>query len=204
VLYIVHADSEQLTTVDFDKQQVRTVEIQSQLSWFERLLSLTAGIAHAKSADGTSKQAIVSPDGQLLYVVGVNNTSIVDQRGNSQITRTPLGLEIIQSSDKSRVGHVDTDATELSLSPDGRFLYLRNWVDTSPWTEIFDTAVRQIIARQEAFYATPSPLMNGQFLLASTYVSPDGKYHMSVLRPSDLRVQADWIGPDFIDWLHTP
>jgi hypothetical protein len=204
VLYIVHADSEQLTTVDFGSQKVQTVEIQAKLSWFERLLSFGAGIAHAKIADGTSKQAVVSPDGQFLYVVGINNSSSQDQRGNWEYNQTPLGLEIIQTSDGSRVERFETDTTELSLSPDGRFLYLRTWIDTAPWTEIFDTSNQQVITRREALYATPAVLLNGQFLLVSTYVSSKEKYHMSVLQPSDLSVVSDWIGPEFIYWLTPP
>lgn len=204
VLYIIHADSEQLTTVDFDTQKFKTTEIKDKLSWFERLLSITAGVVHAKIADGTSKQAVVSPDGQFLYVVGFNSASNQDKQGNWQMEQTPLGLEIIQTSDGSRVDHIETDTTELSLSPDGRFLYLRNWVDTAPWTEIFDTSSREIIAREEALYATPARLLNGEFLLVSTYVSSEEKYHMSVLQPSDLSVVADWTGPEFIYWLTAP
>jgi hypothetical protein len=206
-LYVVHADSEQLTTVDFHAQKVETIKIQPKLSWFERLLSLTAGVAHAKIADGTLKQAVISPDGQFLYIVGVDHRSFQDQQGNLQMEKTPLGLDIIQTRDGSRVGRFDTDAAELSLSPDGRFLYLRDWGDgaTMPWTEVFDTASRELIARKDAFFAVPAPLMNGQFLLASTYVSTEEpyreQYHMSVLQPSDLRVLAEWTGSEFIHWL---
>ncbi|HET9910588.1 MAG TPA: hypothetical protein VFQ13_01800 [Anaerolineales bacterium] len=205
-LYIVHADSEQLTTVDFRTQKVKTVNIQPKLSWFEQLLSLDAGVAHAKIADGTMKQTVISPDGQFLYVTGVSYASYKDQEGVWQVGQTPLGLEILQTSDGSRVERMETDATELSLSPDGRFLYLRHWGDeiTLPWTEIFDTSSRKLIERKEAFYATPVLLMSGRFLLASTYVSPESKYaeqyHMSILQPSDLSVLADWVGPDFVYW----
>src|SRR5687768_2715111 len=148
-LYVVHADSEQLTTVDFDAHKVETVEIRTKLTWFERLRSLTAGVAYAKFGDGAIKQAAVSPDGQFLYVVGVNNTTFQDQQGNWQMSQTPLGLEIIQTSDGSRVQRFETDATELSLSPDGRFLYLQSWGPNTPWTEVFDISNRQFVTRKE-------------------------------------------------------
>ncbi len=90
-LYVVHADSEQLTTVDFESQTVKTVEIQPKLTWFERLLSMTAGIAHAKIGDGITRQAAVSPDGQFLYVVGVNNATFQDEQGNWQMEQTSAG-----------------------------------------------------------------------------------------------------------------
>src|SRR5688500_6873147 len=63
-LHIVHADAGQLTTVDFDAQKIETLEIHTELNWFERLLSLTAGVAHDKIGDGTSKQIAASPNGQ--------------------------------------------------------------------------------------------------------------------------------------------
>ncbi|RPJ24016.1 MAG: hypothetical protein EHM33_19170, partial [Chloroflexi bacterium] len=206
-LYIVHADAEQLTTVNFGAQKVETVEIQTKLSWFERLLSLTAGVAHAKIADGTHKQVAVSPDGQFLYVTGVNHASFQDQHGNWQLEQTPLGLEIIQTRDGSRVEHLETDATELSLSPDGHFLYLRNWGNNQgniPSTEIFDTSDWQFVARKDKISATPALLMNGEFLLVSAYASSETSHYMSVLKPDGSSVLAEWKGTEYIYWLSTP
>lgn len=200
-LYIVHADAEQLTTVDFSAQKVETVEIQDQLSWFERLLSLTAGVAHAKVANGTSKQAVTSPDGQLLYVVGMHHESSQDQQGNWQVSQTPLGLEIIQTGDGGRVERYETDAADLSLSPDGLFLYLRSWTESGPWTEIFDTSTRQITTHKAEIYASPALRMSGESLLVSTYSSSEISHHMSVLQPDGLKVLTEWTGPGYIAWL---
>lgn len=206
-LYIVHADSEELTTVNFESQTVETVEIQTKLTWFERLLSLTAGAAHAKIGDGTIRQAVVSPDGQFLYVVGVNNITSQDQYGNWQMEQTPLGLEIHQTSDGSLVKHFETDTTELSLSPDGRFLYLRNWGSNQtniPWTEIFDTSSRQVVAREEKISGMPALLMNGELLLVSTYSTGETSHHMSVLQPDGSSVLAEWTSTKYVWWLTTP
>ena len=200
-LYVVQADSEQLTTIDFSTQKVETVEIQTKLSWFERLLSLDAGVAYAKIADGTGKQAVISPDGQFLYVVGINSASVQDQQGNWQISQTPLGLEIIDTSDGSRVMHIETDAADLSLSPDGHFLYLRNWEDDGPWTEVFDTSSRQITTRQAGIYATPALRMNGEPLLVSTYSLSEVSHRMGIFQPDGLRALIEWTGPDYIAWL---
>jgi DNA-binding beta-propeller fold protein YncE len=206
-LYIVHADSEQLTTVDFERQNVGTVDIQPKLTWFERLLSMTAGVAHAKIGDGITRQAAVSPDGQFLYVVGVNNSTFQDKQGNWQMEQTPLGLEILHTSDGSRVHHIETDTSEFSLSPDGRFLYLRNWgnnQDNIPWTEIFDTSNWQLIARMDKVSAMPVLLMNGKFLLASTYSTAESSHHMSVIQPDGGRVLAEWTDSEYVWWLTTP
>jgi hypothetical protein len=121
--------------------------------------------------------------------------------------KTPLGLEIIQTRDGSRVERFETEAGELSLSPDGRFLYLRDWGDdrTLPWTEMFDTASLELIAHKEGLYAMPAPLMNGEFLLVSTSVTVEEPYrelyHMSILQPSDFNVLAEWTAYEFIHWV---
>lgn len=206
-LYVVHADTEQLTTVDFAAREVSTAEIRPRLGMFERLLALTAGVVHAKVGDMTSRQAAISPDGKLLYVIGTSDSSFQDEQGNWQREQTALGLEIIQTSDGASLKHSETDATELSLSPDGRFLYLRNWGDNrenSPWTQIVDTSTLQSITRQPGSFATPALLMNGEFLLVSTYTTSETSYRMSVLRPDGKRVLADWTSPQSLWWLTAP
>lgn len=82
VLYVVHGDADQLTSVDFTTRKVRTVDVRPRLSWLEQLLALTAGVAHAKGMDGITKQAVISPDGKFLYVVGSNEK--VTQQPNSE------------------------------------------------------------------------------------------------------------------------
>ena len=201
VLYIVHADSDHLTTVDFSTQKIATVEIQDQLSWFERLLSLTAGVAQAKVTDGTSKQAVISPDGQFIYAVGMRNESVQDKNGNWQMNQTPLGLEIIQTSDGSRVERFETEANDLSLSTDGRFLYLRSWTNSGPWTDVFDTSKLKITTHQEEIYAMPALRMNGEPLLVSTNSLSENSHHMSIFKPDSLKLLTEWTGSNYFAWL---
>ena len=207
ILYIVHADSEHLTTVNFESQRVETVEIQRRLSWFEQFLSLTADVAQAKIGDGISRQAVVSPDGRFLYVVGVNSVTFNDQQGNWQMEQTPLGLEIIQTSDGSLVEQVETDTIEVSISPDGSILYLRNWGSTTeniPWTETFDIASQEVVARLDKVFASPVLLMNGEFLLASTYSTAETTHHMNILQPDGSTVLSEWTDNNYVYWLTNP
>jgi len=200
-LYVAHADSDQLTIVDFDAQNVETLEIQTELSWFERLLSLTAGVAHAKVADGTSKQAVVSPDGQFLYVVGMRSESVQSKNGNWNMNQIPLGLEIIRAGDGARVERFETEAAYLSISTDGRFLYLGNWTENAPWTEIFDASTRQIITRKEGIYASPALRVNGEPLLVSTYSASEFSHRMSVFQPDGSQALSEWTGSGYVAWL---
>lgn len=200
-LYIVHADSEKLTTVDFERQSVETVDIQTKLTWFEKLLALTSDVAHAKIGDGITRQAAISLDGQLLYVTGMNSVTQPDKQGNWQMEQTPSGLQIIQTRDGSRVEYFESDATELSLSPDGHFLYLRSWGESDPWTEIFDTASRQFGPRKEWTFAVPALRLNGEYLLTSVVSTGEYTHHMSVLEPEELNVLTTWTDSTSVWWL---
>ena len=202
-LYVIHADSDKLTIVDFKAQRVKTLEIHARLSWFERLLSLLAYSVQAKVGEGTSKDVAVSPDGRFLYVTGTDNSLYQDPQGNWQLKQTPLGLQIIRISDGSRLAHIETDASDLVLSPDGRFLYLRFWRgdEDAPGTEIFDTSKGQIVTHIAASYLAPTWRMDGGALLASTYSVSQNLHHMTLFRPDDLSVLANWKGPDYIAWL---
>jgi len=197
-LYVAHADSERLTIADFDSQKVETVEIHAELTWFERLLSLTAGVAHAKVSDGTSKQAVISPDGQFLYVVGLHYESFQDKMGNWQMNQTPLGLEIIRTSDGSRVQRFEADSSDLSISTDGQLLYLRNWTEDAPWTKVFDLSTHQVIAHKEWIYAAPASRMNGDPLLVSTHSTGEFSHHMSILSPDGSQLLSEWTSSGYI------
>jgi hypothetical protein len=190
-----------LSIIDFEAQNVETLEIQTELSWFERLLSLTAGVAHAKVADGTSKQAVVSPDGQFLYVTGQRSESVQSNNGNWDMNQIPLGLEVIRISDGSRVERFDTDSSDLSLSTDGRLLYLRNWMDSEPWTEIFDISTGQVLTHKEWMYGTPALRMNGEPLLVSTYSTGEFSHHMSILSPDGSQLLSEWTSSGYVSWL---
>ena len=200
-LYVAHADSDQLTIADFDSQKVETLEIQPELSWLERLLSLSAGVAHAKVADGTSKQAVISPDGQLLYVVGLRSESVQTSNGNWDMNQTPLGLEIIRTSDGSRVQRFESESADLSLSLDGSYLYLRNWTNETPWTEVFDISTGQVIAHKDWIYGIPALRMNGEALLVSTYSTSEFSHHMSIFQPDGLNMLTEWTGTNYFTWL---
>jgi WD40 repeat protein len=207
VLYVVHADEDKLTVVDFAAQKVTTVEIRPQLSWFERLLSLGAIDAHAKVAEGTSKSAVISPDGQFLYYVGQRSELAGTQGNETQIKDIPLGLQIVRTSDGSRMAHYDTDAQELSISANGRYLYLRSW-GVSPGigqTQVFDTTTDQTISSLDGTWLVPTRRINGAPILASSVWMND-KYisHNSIVDPQNLSIMTQWDSADTLTWLPTP
>lgn len=204
VLYVVHADEDKLTTVDFAAQEIGSVEITPELSWMERLLSLTSGVAHAKVAEGTSKRAVVSPDGEYLFIVGQHSDLIEGKDGEWQISENPLGLQIVRTEGGSRLGYYDTDAMELSISDDGRHLHLRGWgeIQGSAWTQVFDTEAYRFKVRMDGMWLMPVHRLNGDPILASSiWVDINRTHHNATVDPKNLSVLAEWTTSDYLGWL---
>jgi WD40 repeat protein len=205
ILYVVHADEEKLTTVDFKAEKVHTAKIQPRLTWIDRLFALTADVAHAKVAEGTSKRVAVSPDGLYLYIVGQQTDLIQDKFGEWQMVENPLGLQIVSTDDGSRLARYNTEASEVSISPDGQYLYLRGWdgAEDNSWTQIFDTTTKQIIARMDGMWLVPTRRSNGAPIFASSvWTSAREEYNNATF--DSQAVLAEWIGPEYLAWLITP
>ncbi|MGB7875151.1 MAG: hypothetical protein WBL25_12265, partial [Anaerolineales bacterium] len=205
VLYVAHADEDKLTTVDFNAQEIGSMEIKSQLSWIDQLLSLTASVAHAKVAEGTTKHVAISPDGETLYVVGQHNDLSQDKNDEWQIIEYPLGLQAVRAEDGSRLARYDTEASDISISYDGRYLFLQGWsqTDGSAWTQIFDVATNEPVTRIENnTWLVPTRRLNGQPILASSvYINGASEHQYTTADPDDLSVLAEWSSADYLVWL---
>lgn len=208
ILYVVHPSEDKLTSVDFDAQKVSSVEIEPRLSWFERLLSLGAGVAHAKVAEGTTKHAAISPDGQLLYIVGERNELADSKNDEWQINNIPLGLQVVRAEDGTRIARYDTEASDLNISYDGKYLFLQGWsqADGSAWTQIFDTETNQPVTRvKDNTWLVPTRRLNGMPILASSvYINGEDQQHYTIVNPKDLSVLAEWTSPEYLAWITLP
>lgn len=208
ILYVVHSSEDKLTSVDFDTQKVSSVEIVSKFSWFERLLSLGAGVAHAKVAEGTTKHTVISPDGQFLYIVGECNELADAESDEWQVNTIPLGLQIVRAEDGSRMGRYYSDASDISISNDGQFLFLQGWSQTqgSAWTQIFDTKTSQPVTLvQDNTWLVPTRRLNGTLILASSvYLNSEDQQHYTIVDPEDFSVLAEWSSTDYLVWLNVP
>ncbi|MGD8406010.1 MAG: hypothetical protein PVJ21_20310 [Anaerolineales bacterium] len=207
-LYIVHAKEDKLTTVDFEAQEYGSMEIQPQLSWMERLLSLTAGVARAKVAEGTSKQVAISPDGETLYIVG-QSSELGDEISNGwEIIENSLGLQIVRASDGKRLSRYDNEASDISISYDGQYLFLHGWNQEhdSGWTQIYGTTTNQPVTRIENnTWLVPTRRLNGEPILASSvYVNSENEHHFTIVDSRDLTTLAEWSSPDYLVWLKVP
>jgi sugar lactone lactonase YvrE len=202
-LYIVHSALDKLTTVDYAARQVETIEIRPQLSWFERLLWLTARVARAKVAEGASLRAQVSPDGKLLYVIGSRQVLVESKPDETMYELEPYGLQVIRVEDGTVVDQLDSQANDLAISADGGHLYLHTWKERGSETEIVPTGDLNVIARLEGNLA-PVSRLNGEPLLASTDWLNSVKSRMFIVNPQSLSVLAEWSGTEHAVFIGEP
>jgi dipeptidyl aminopeptidase/acylaminoacyl peptidase len=200
-LYIVHAGDERLTTVNFAARSVSSVEIGPAQSWLDWLMALGAGVAHAKSPDGTWKRAALSPDGARLYVVGETGKSSQDSRGQWQFTQTPLNLTVVDAASGVEIATLDTQATDLDLSPDGMRLYLRGYDQIGvPWTDVIDATRLEVVAHLGGHTVIPAQQMDGQLILLSSD-SHRGDTTLILLDAQTLAALHSWTTPEYAAWI---
>jgi cytochrome c2 len=167
-LYIVHSDADQISTVDLAAHRTSTAQIRPRLSWFERLLRLTASPAHAKVLNGTIKQAVLSPDGNYLYVSGFTGLPEVDQQGNWRFNVVPFGLQVVDTANGNEIARINLDASEIDISVDGDTLYLRGWNENKSWTDVLDAGSLDTIGHLDRQLLFSAQTLAGESVLVGS------------------------------------
>jgi len=207
-LYILHADSDTLTTVDLEARTVRSMDgPPATQSWFERLLDMTASKAEAKgNAKGVYKHAALSADGTQLYVVGMN----MDRNPASE--NQPLGLEIINVDNGHSVASLDSNATHVQTSHDGAYLFLAGHRPAGQAgrqrlkLEVVDIKRMQRMATLEHWEVIPSRRLGGEpIILAWEDMWPGGNGgRLGVLDPKTFHLAHSWDADQYSEWVTTP
>ena len=195
-LYIVHADQEQLTTVDFGAELMTTSAITPKLTWVEQLLMLTANTAHAKMLNGITKEAALSADGKRLYVTGVHYSF-----ENEQFSETPLGIQVIDLETGKEITQIDRNVRSVSVEANGSRLFLHGWEQQADrpymreWTDVVDATTYQPITTLEGKAVAVTQRLDGQPILLSTATLENGQTELAILEPETFEVlsaSADW------------
>jgi len=207
ILYLVHGDKDKLTTVDFTSRKVSTIDIHVKTSWLDQLMALTAGVAYAKGMDGTTKQALISPDGKLLFVGG--NTEVVTQQANGDwdITDTPLGLQVIAVDDGTFVNKIGTEASPTWLSSDGSQIFLSGWKrdnNGTPWTDVYDISSQSIVKHFDGLYLLSTRRLDGKVILVSSNQISENVSYMASVEPDTWAITGEWKEPANVSWLIGP
>ena len=150
LLYIVSANEEKFTIVDYINRSVEAKIIQpARSSWLDQLFAMTASPAQARAMWGLQKQAVLSADGGRLYVTGLASGTqpITGQPGQPE---GPFGLQVIDIKTTSQVAHLDTKAVDIQTSPDGKYLFLRSWDGGTPSTDVLLASTLEAVAHLPA------------------------------------------------------
>jgi hypothetical protein len=202
-LYVVHADEEKLTAVDFDARTVHSVEIREARLWFEELLALTAGVAQAKGGEnGAFKEAVLSADGTRLYAIGRRVNSTRDAHGNWQVDEAYLGLQVIDVESGHKMASLDGEAKAIGSALDGAYLLLDDWDGRIWWTEVLDAESLQRVARLEGWKVVPARRIDGQPILLAS--NPYRESQLAVLDPRSFDIVQAWSASGHAEWVTSP
>jgi DNA-binding beta-propeller fold protein YncE len=206
ILYLIHGDEDKLTTVNFADRKINTVDIKAPTTWLDRLLALTADPASAKGMDGTTKQAVISPDGKYLYVVGSSETFSASTNGDANMSQAFLGLQVISTEDGTLVDHQALDAYQTMLSPDRKYILLTGWNNVGagiPWMDIYGMASHSILKHIDHVTATLIHRLDGEVALISNEYFNNDTCRVAMIDPSTWTMGGGWQG-NCINWLTTP
>ncbi len=207
LLYIVHADVDKLTRVDFDRQFVATLDIHPKLSWFEQFLMLAAGDAFAKGQEGIERQALISADGRIIYTAGTQNKLSKNSNGDWAFTQTPLNLEAISAADGIELFKSEVTGSELSLSSDGASVFLNQYLDSGypSGTDEVNAITGEMVVQHEGLSLQSTHLIDGTPLLIS---ATPGYTNQSITEmtvfTADHTLLGKWTAPEYAEWLIMP
>ena len=151
-LFVAHADADRLTTVDLARRSVHTVDVGPRVTWLDRLLALTAGIAHAKGPmDSFARYAVVSPDGTRLYVGGYDFTMTVNDAGGWDVAEEMSPVRVVDLMSGRVLAEAEVSSYSLRLMPDGRLVVL-DLSNNATVTTILDAETLAVVARVEGHH----------------------------------------------------
>jgi hypothetical protein len=192
-LYLVHADADQLTTIDFRTQSLATRALVEPLSWVEQLLMLTAATAHAKVANGVTKEAVLSPDGTQLYVTGTRYGLEEDK----EFVQRGLGLQIIDLATGEVRAEIASEAQSVMIDAAHGRIFLHGWTTdkeqpyTGEWTEIveiYDIETLEPIKELQNEFLTFARRLDGTPILLGMSAREGRESEYTVLDPATFEV----------------
>jgi hypothetical protein len=196
LLYVVHADTDQITVVDLAKGEIsRQATIHPRYTLLERLGNWLVPVAAAKGAvPGTEKRAVLSPDGTRLYVVGLRS-EMTRREDDQEWTwhEVPSGLQVIATGDLAELGQMDLAVSDLALSPDGRWLLLAS-------TQEVTKADGEIERVGRGLY-----LFDAQQLQEVAHLAPEVEFRLHRFSPDGRYAYvstsaSDWLGDQYGNW----
>ena len=201
-LYIAHANQDSLTSVDLQARTVKVTGLQTAHSWLDQLLSWSTQVAFAKgNQNGTNMQAVLSPNGQRLYLLAQSFHSTQGADGNWKTDVSYSGLQVIDVKTARILNHLETHATQIQISPDGDYLYLMNWDSPQAETQIVSTENLQIVKSLIGWEVTLTRRLNGTPIALVSQVDYSNNEEVGVLNLQSFSIDHSWKTSSVIQFL---
>ena len=191
-LLVLHAEANRLTAVDIGRRLVESMEIGPAKTWLDRLMAWGTSSAEAKGwAEGAIKQAVISPDGSRLYDLGRLLHATANQDGSVDGWEEPLGLDVVDPVDGVRLAHLDTDASGLGISKDGRWLLLARWESYGLVSEVLNAQSLESEATFEDWQILPVLSLEGRSLLLA-YSQSESNTRFALIDARTMQRSSAW------------
>jgi hypothetical protein len=165
-LLAFHAEADRLSTIDTAQRAVRSVDLHQAQTWLDRLMAWGAFPAFAKGASqGTERRAVPSPDGTRVYTLGTTYHAAAREDETWDMWTEALGLDVIDPIQGVRLTHLDTEADDLALTGDGRWLLLFDWGRGEPRSEILDAVFLETRAAFEGWSLRTGRSLEGKTVI---------------------------------------
>jgi hypothetical protein len=167
LLYIVSANEEKFTMVDYRNRIIETRLIQStSISWLYQLLTQMTNISKSGAIWGIKKQAVLYEDGSRLYITGqaTSNETGTDLSG---LTQGPFGLQVIDIKTGNQLDYLNTRATEIQMAKDGQYLFLRSWEGGTPSTDVLLAGSLEVLGHLASQSLITTQTFSGQLVFLS-------------------------------------
>jgi hypothetical protein len=197
-MYVVHADEELLTIIDFGGRDLETAAIGRPMGWLERLLSVGTTPAYAKVLNGSMKTGVLAPDGDRLYILGWDTTFTKDAVGSYAFEETSLGLTVVALEPLEVVAEFDTEARAISLGPDGRSLLLSGWNSSgTPWSEVVTCDPLELRARLPGLDLPSGVSLPGHSWFAASASTSGSTTRITLVQTESWQSAAEWSSPGY-------
>ncbi len=167
VLYLVSADEQKYTTVDFLNRIIQTNIIKNApASSLDQVIFESAGTSQSRVIWNVQKQAVLSSDAGKLYVTGLTSST---QTGDAQPNPLlgPAGLQVIDLKTTRQEAILKTRATDIQASPDGKHLFLRSWENGVPSTDVLLDNTLEPVTHLPGQYMVAAYTFTGKVVILS-------------------------------------
>lgn len=192
MLYIVHADQDKMTRVSLADGSREDVKIREAQSWIERLLASTAGAALAKGgARGATRLAVISPDGERLYVQSTAMDAELNQDGFWEPADETTLLQVIEAQSGLILAQKPASGYGIRITADGKNLLFGSWTETAVNTEILSADDLESVASLVGWDAAFAPDLDGNMILLGSR-GTNTTTELGLIDPDNFLVLGSW------------